>query len=151
MWEGKRNISGFCFMFPLFQTEQCSINKSSCCRLFKQYLLLLLINQTASALFRFIAAAGRNMIVANTFGSFSLLMLFALGGFVLSRGTSWRDYFKKLAPSCSQVLIMNLVIAAENVKKWWIWGYWSSPLMYAQNAIVVNEFLGNSWNKVVST
>jgi hypothetical protein len=38
----------------------------------------------------------------------------------------------------------------ENVKKWWIWGYWISPLMYAQNAISVNEFLGSSWNKVLS-
>jgi hypothetical protein len=37
----------------------------------------------------------------------------------------------------------------ENVKKWWIWGYWISPLMYAQNAISVNEFLGSSWNKVL--
>ncbi|PRQ16706.1 putative ABC-2 type transporter [Rosa chinensis] len=48
-------------------------------------------------------------------------MLFALGGFVLSR---------------------------ENIKKWWIWGYWISPLMYGQNAIVVNEFLGKSWSHV---
>ncbi|RVW28976.1 Pleiotropic drug resistance protein 1 [Vitis vinifera] len=44
-------------------------------RLFRQYLLLLLVNQMASGLFRFIAAAGRNMIVANTFGAFALLML----------------------------------------------------------------------------
>ena len=49
-------------------------------------MVLVLINQMASALFRFIAAAGRNMIVANTFGSFMLLAIFALGGFVLSRG-----------------------------------------------------------------
>ena len=48
--------------------------------------MLVLINQMASALFRFIAAVGRNMIVANTFGSFVLLAIFALGGFVLSRG-----------------------------------------------------------------
>uniref|UniRef100_A0A2K2B8V3 ABC transporter domain-containing protein n=2 Tax=Populus trichocarpa TaxID=3694 RepID=A0A2K2B8V3_POPTR len=88
-------------------------------RLLRQYFLLLLINQMASALFRFIAAAGRNMIVANTFGSFALLTLFALGGFILSR---------------------------EQIKKWWIWGYWLSPLMYGQNAIVVNEFLGHSWS-----
>ena len=27
------------------------------------------------------------MVVANTFGSFALLVLFSLGGFVLSRGT----------------------------------------------------------------
>ena len=40
----------------------------------------------ASGLLRFIAAAGRNMIVSNTFGAFALLVLFALGGFVLSRG-----------------------------------------------------------------
>ncbi|KAF5951133.1 hypothetical protein HYC85_009077 [Camellia sinensis] len=27
-------------------------------------------------------------------------------------------------------------------------GYWASPLMYAQNAIAVNEFLGSSWRHV---
>ncbi|KAH9714822.1 ABC transporter G family member 40 [Citrus sinensis] len=91
-------------------------------RLFRQYLLLLFLNQMASALFRLIAATGRNIVVANTFGSFALLLLFVLGGFVLSR---------------------------EDIKKWWIWAYWCSPLMYAQNAIVVNEFLGNSWRKVL--
>ncbi|KAF5466684.1 hypothetical protein F2P56_016589 [Juglans regia] len=91
-------------------------------RLFRQYFLLVLVNQMASALFRFIAAMGRNMIVANTFGSFALLLLFALGGFILSR---------------------------DDVKKWWIWGYWMSPLMYGQNAILVNEFLGNNWKKVL--
>lgn len=91
-------------------------------RLFKQYLLLVLLNQAASALFRAIGAAGRNMIVANTFGLFALLLLFALGGFVLAR---------------------------VDVKKWWLWGYWSSPLMYAQNAILVNEFDGHSWSRIV--
>lgn len=36
----------------------------------------------------------------------------------------------------------------ENIKSWWIWGYWISPLMYAQNAMSVNEFLGHQWDKV---
>jgi hypothetical protein len=40
-------------------------------------------------------------------------------------------------------------LSADNIKKWWIWGYWSSPLMYAQNALAVNEFLGKSWQKVM--
>ncbi|TXG75396.1 hypothetical protein E1A91_1Z018500v1 [Gossypium mustelinum] len=71
-------------------------------RFFRQYLILVLTNQMASGLFRSIAAIGRNMIVANTFGSFALLVLFALGGFVLSR---------------------------EDIKGWWIWGYWISPMM----------------------
>ncbi|KAF3450816.1 hypothetical protein FNV43_RR06905 [Rhamnella rubrinervis] len=90
-------------------------------RLFKQYVVLLFVNQMASALFRLMAALGRNMIVANTIGSFALLVLFALGGFVLSK---------------------------DDIKKWWIWGFWSSPLMYGQNAILVNEFLGHSWSHV---
>ncbi|WCJ40426.1 ABC transporter G family member 40 [Euphorbia peplus] len=90
-------------------------------RFIKQYLVLLLVSQMASGLFRFIAATGRNIVVASTFGSFALLVLFALGGMVLSR---------------------------ENIKKWWLWGYWISPMMYGQNAIVVNEFLGKSWSHI---
>lgn len=55
-------------------------------RLFKQYLLLFLVNQMASGLFRLIAALGRNMIVSNTFGSFVMLVYMSLGGFIISRG-----------------------------------------------------------------
>ncbi|KAL1818654.1 hypothetical protein ACET3Z_013523 [Daucus carota] len=91
-------------------------------RLFKQYLLLVLLNQMGTALYRCIAAIGRTLVVANKCGSFALLILFALGGFVLSR---------------------------DNVHVWWIWGYWLSPMMYGMNAIAVNEFLGHQWNRVV--
>ncbi|KAH7845281.1 hypothetical protein Vadar_000300 [Vaccinium darrowii] len=90
-------------------------------RLFKMYLLLLCINQMASGLFRLLAALGRNMIVANTFGTFALLAVLVMGGFILSR---------------------------DDIKKWLIWGYWALPLMYGQNAIAVNEFLGDSWRQV---
>ncbi|KAI4376163.1 hypothetical protein MLD38_013953 [Melastoma candidum] len=90
-------------------------------RFFKQYLLLVSINQMAGGLFRFMGALGRNIIVANTFGSFALLTVFTLGGFIISR---------------------------VDVKKWWIWGYWFSPMMYGQNAIAVNEFLGHQWRHV---
>ncbi|KAL4336498.1 hypothetical protein AHAS_Ahas12G0016200 [Arachis hypogaea] len=90
------------------------------CRFLKQYLVLFLTSQMASSLFRAIAAIGRNLIVANTFGSVALLAFFVLGGFVLSR---------------------------KDINDGWIWGFWISPMMYAQNAIMVNEFLGDSWNK----
>nr|QVT92295.1 ABC transporter [Salvia miltiorrhiza] len=90
-------------------------------RFFRQMLLLICVNQMASALFRLMGALGRNIIVANTFGSCALLTVLVLGGFILSR---------------------------ENIKKWWIWGYWISPLMYGQNAIAVNEFLGKSWSHI---
>ncbi|XP_073124129.1 pleiotropic drug resistance protein 1-like [Henckelia pumila] len=90
-------------------------------RFFKHLLLLICINQMASGLFRFVGALGRNIIVANTFGSCALITVLVLGGFILSR---------------------------DDIKKWWIWGYWTSPLMYGQNAIAVNEFLGKSWSHV---
>ena len=48
------------------------------------------------------------------------------------------------------LLLISLHTPTENIKKWWIWGYWMSPMMYAQNAIVVNEFLGKSWRHVIS-
>ncbi|XP_062214779.1 ABC transporter G family member 37-like isoform X2 [Phragmites australis] len=91
-------------------------------RFFKQYLLLLVLNQMSSALFRFIAGIGRDMVVSHTFGPLSLLAFVTLGGFILAR---------------------------PDVKKWWIWGYWISPLSYAQNAISTNEFLGHSWSNIL--
>ncbi|KAG4931223.1 hypothetical protein JHK86_048184 [Glycine max] len=66
------------------------------------------------------AALGRNIVVANTAGTFALLAVTAFGGFVISR---------------------------KDVHKWLLWGYFSSPLMYGQAAIAVNEFLGHSWRK----
>ncbi|XP_019195429.1 PREDICTED: pleiotropic drug resistance protein 1-like isoform X4 [Ipomoea nil] len=91
-------------------------------RLLKMWVLLIIFRQLASVLFRSAAVVGRSMTNAFVVGSFIMLVLFALGGFILSR---------------------------DDVKKWWIWGYWISPLMYAQNAIAVNEFLGKSWNTVL--
>ncbi|ONK80798.1 uncharacterized protein A4U43_C01F21860 [Asparagus officinalis] len=93
-------------------------------RFFRQFFLFALISQMASGLFRVVASVGRTMIVANTYGAFVQLVLIVLGGFVISR---------------------------KNIKKWWIWGYWASPLMYAQNSIAVNEFLGKKWDRVVNT
>lgn len=55
-------------------------------RFVKQYFIILCINQMASGLFRFMAALGRNVIVAGTVGSFALLAVQVLGGFIISRG-----------------------------------------------------------------
>lgn len=85
-----------------------------------RYLVLLfLMHQMAIGLFRTIGAIGRTMVISNTFGSFALLILFVLGGFILSK---------------------------DKIPDWWIWGFWISPLSYAQNAIAVNEFLADRWH-----
>ncbi|CAO2175421.1 unnamed protein product [Urochloa humidicola] len=112
-------VSGYVFLTYYVIGFDANVNS-----FFKQYLLLLAVNQMAASLFRFIGGAARNMIVANVFASFMLLVVMVLGGFILVR---------------------------EKIKKWWIWGYWISPMMYAQNAISVNEMLGNSWNKILNS
>ncbi|CAN1121676.1 Pleiotropic drug resistance protein 1 [Linum perenne] len=90
-------------------------------RFFKQYFLLIISSQMSNALFRMISGLGRTAVLTNLLAGFTLLTLLALSGFVMSR---------------------------ENINKFWIWGYWASPFMYAQHAIVVNEFLGKSWSHI---
>ncbi|XP_038885457.1 ABC transporter G family member 42-like isoform X2 [Benincasa hispida] len=93
-------------------------------RFFKQFLLVFLIQQMASGLFRFIAGCCRTMIIANTGGSLTLLIVFMLGGFTLPKG---------------------------EIPKWWIWGYWISPMTYCYNAISVNEMFAPRWmNRLAS-
>ncbi|XP_068652846.1 ABC transporter G family member 39-like [Aristolochia californica] len=93
-------------------------------RFILQLFLMFNLHQMSLSLFRFIAALGRSQTVASTFGAFALLVIFVLGGFVVSR---------------------------EDIHSWWIWGYWVSPLMYGQNAIAVNEFLASRWREVSLT
>ncbi|XP_058115189.1 ABC transporter G family member 42-like isoform X2 [Magnolia sinica] len=93
-------------------------------RFFKQLLIVFLVQQMAAGLFRLIAGVCRTMIIANTGGALTLLIVFMLGGFILPRG---------------------------EIPKWWIWGYWISPLTYAFNALSVNEMLAPRWtNKLAS-
>ncbi|KAI5320501.1 PREDICTED: ABC transporter [Prunus dulcis] len=93
-------------------------------RFLGQFLIYFLLHQMSIALFRIMGSLGRNMIVANTFGSFAMLVVMALGGYIISR---------------------------DRIPKWWIWGFWFSPLMYTQNAASVNEFLGHSWDKRIGS
>ena len=55
-------------------------------RFFRQFLAFFGIHQMALALFRFIAAVGRTQVVANTLGTFTLLLVFVLGGFIVAKG-----------------------------------------------------------------
>ncbi|XP_022979248.1 ABC transporter G family member 35-like [Cucurbita maxima] len=92
-------------------------------RFFKQLLLIFLVQQMAAGVFRLIAGVCRSMIIANTGGSLILLLIFLLGGFIIPR---------------------------SEIPKWWIWGYWISPLTYGFNAITVNEMFAPRWmNKMV--
>ncbi|KAA8543738.1 hypothetical protein F0562_022085 [Nyssa sinensis] len=87
-------------------------------RFFRYMFLLFSVHQMALGLFRMIASIARDMIIANTFGSAGLLIIFLLGGFILPK---------------------------EMIKPWWVWAFWLSPLSYGQRAISVNEFTATRW------
>ncbi|XP_042014455.1 ABC transporter G family member 39-like [Salvia splendens] len=88
-------------------------------RFLRQFLTLFSIKQMALGLFRFIAALGRTQVVANTLGTFSLLVIFVLGGFI---------------------------VAKDDLEPWLKWAYYISPMSYGQNAVSINEFLATRWS-----
>ncbi|ONI01101.1 hypothetical protein PRUPE_6G121500 [Prunus persica] len=92
-------------------------------RFFKQFLAFFGIHQMAVSLFRFIAGLGRSEVVSGTIGSFSLLLVFILGGYI---------------------------VAKDDIEPWMIWGYYVSPMMYGQNAIAINEFLDDRWSTPIN-
>ena len=41
-------------------------------------------------------------------------------------------------------------VCVGDIGPWIIWGYYLSPMMYGQTAIVINEFLDKRWSTVSS-
>ncbi|GMI77982.1 Arabidopsis thaliana ATP-binding cassette G36, PLEIOTROPIC DRUG RESISTANCE 8 [Hibiscus trionum] len=93
-------------------------------RFFKNFLLVFLVQQMAAGLFRLIASICRSMMIANTGGTVTLLLVFMLGGFIVPK---------------------------NQIPDWWGWGYWISPLTYGFNGFTVNEIFASRWmNKPAS-
>lgn len=74
-------------------------------RFFKQLLLIFSIQQMASGVFRLIAGVCRTMIIANTGGALTLLLVFLLGGFILPK-------------SPYTVLIHYFMHTKKNTRQW---------------------------------
>ncbi|XP_010415237.1 PREDICTED: ABC transporter G family member 39-like isoform X1 [Camelina sativa] len=91
----------------------------SAARFFRQLLAYFCVNQMALSLFRFLGAIGRTEVISNSIGTFTLLIVFTLGGFI---------------------------IAKDDIQPWMTWAYYLSPVMYGQTAIVMNEFLDERWS-----
>ncbi|XP_052887191.1 ABC transporter G family member 31-like [Gossypium arboreum] len=90
-------------------------------RFFRFTFAQFVLHQMAVSLFRMLASLARDLVVANTFGSASLLLVFLLGGFVIPK---------------------------DQIKPWWVWASWLSPLQYAQRAVSINEFTATRWKKI---
>jgi len=58
--------------------------------------LPLMIHQMALGLLRFMASLARNMVIANTFGSAALMIIFLLGGFIIPKGRLHQELLHKM-------------------------------------------------------
>ncbi|KAK9170462.1 hypothetical protein Syun_002602 [Stephania yunnanensis] len=88
-------------------------------RMFRQFLALFGVHLMSLSLYRLVAAIGRTQVVASIIGTCTLLLVFMLGGFVISK---------------------------DDIQPWIAWSYYLSPMMYGQNAIAINEFLDKRWS-----
>ncbi|CAI0410723.1 unnamed protein product [Linum tenue] len=44
------------------------------------------------------------------------------------------------------MFMLLVIFVFDDIQPWLIWGYYISPMMYAQNAIMINEFLDERWS-----
>ncbi|KAI7989426.1 Pleiotropic drug resistance protein 2 [Camellia lanceoleosa] len=98
-----------------FDKAKCHPAALTTKKLFKMYLLMLFVNQMASAMFRLIRALGRNMIVANVFGSFALLAVLVLCGYILSRAQGIPDDRLELSKGVSVTFRPGILTALMGV------------------------------------
>lgn len=120
-------------------------------------------------LYRLVAAVGRTEVISNTLGTFILLIMMSLGGFVMAKGKlitffSLLSYFlldyeqKNCTFNRNSILVRNNgsvqsffhFVPADDIEPFLRWGYYISPMMYGQTSLLVNEFLGGRWDAVRS-
>ncbi|XP_010270957.1 PREDICTED: pleiotropic drug resistance protein 3-like [Nelumbo nucifera] len=90
-------------------------------RFLLQFLLLFALHQAATSMCCLIGSIFQNMVAASTFGSLILILMFLFGGFIVPR---------------------------PSLPSWLRWGFWLSPMTYAEIGLSINEFLAPRWQKV---
>ncbi|MQM01384.1 hypothetical protein Taro_034138, partial [Colocasia esculenta] len=93
-------------------------------RFFGQFLLLFTVHQMSISLFRFMASYFQTIVAATTSGTLTLFVMLLFGGFILPK---------------------------PSLPSWLRWGFWLSPMTYAEIGININEFLDSRWEKTLST
>ncbi|CDY63360.1 BnaC07g50020D [Brassica napus] len=92
-------------------------------RFFRQFLIFFALHLSCISMFRAIAATFRDFVLSTTIGTLSVVLLSLFGGFVLRK---------------------------PSMPAWLQWGFWLSPLSYAEIAITSNEFFSTRWSKTTS-
>uniref|UniRef100_A0A0D9XVZ9 ABC transporter domain-containing protein n=1 Tax=Leersia perrieri TaxID=77586 RepID=A0A0D9XVZ9_9ORYZ len=87
-------------------------------RFFRQLLILFLIHTRALSLFQCVASYCQTMVAGSVGGTMSFLVILLFGGFIIPR---------------------------PSMPTWLKWGFWISPLSYAEIGLTGNEFLAPRW------
>uniref|UniRef100_A0A0E0NFV8 ABC transporter domain-containing protein n=1 Tax=Oryza rufipogon TaxID=4529 RepID=A0A0E0NFV8_ORYRU len=93
-------------------------------RFFRQLLILFLVYTGSLSLFRCVASYCQTMMAGSVGGTMSFLVILLFGGFIIPR---------------------------PSMPNWLKWGFWISPLSYAEIGLTVNEFLAPRWLKTTTS
>ncbi|XP_023634096.1 ABC transporter G family member 43 isoform X3 [Capsella rubella] len=92
-------------------------------RFIRQFLIFFALHLTCISMFRAIAAIFRDFVVSTTIGTISVMLLSVFGGFIVRKST---------------------------MPAWLEWGFWLSPLSYAEIGLTANEFFAPRWRKTTT-
>ncbi|KAK1380412.1 ABC-2 and Plant PDR ABC-type transporter family protein [Heracleum sosnowskyi] len=92
-------------------------------RFFCQFLLFFALHQASSSLFRMIASIFQSEAISTFCTSSSILIMMFFGGFIIPK---------------------------HSIPVWLRWGFWLSPVSYAEIGLSLNEFHAPRWGKVTS-
>ncbi|CAI9101371.1 OLC1v1038677C1 [Oldenlandia corymbosa var. corymbosa] len=93
-------------------------------RFFRQLLLFFALHMTSLSMFRFIASVCRTVVTSTAVSSFAIFFTTLFGGFLIAR---------------------------PSMPAWLKWGFWLSPMTYAEIGLALNEFLSPRWQKPLPT
>ncbi|KAM0834135.1 hypothetical protein ACQ4PT_063809 [Festuca glaucescens] len=93
-------------------------------RFFRQLLILFLIHTTALSMFRCVASYCQTMVAGSVGGTLAFLVILLFGGFIIPR---------------------------PFLPNWLKWGFWISPLSYAEIGLTGNEFLAPRWLEITAS
>nr|KYP71089.1 ABC transporter G family member 34 [Cajanus cajan] len=89
-------------------------------RFFRQFFVFFVIHHMSVSLYRLLGAVGRTNVIAGVVNGLLFQLIVVLGGFIIDK---------------------------NDIKPWLKGVSYISPMMYGQNALVVNEFLDERWSK----
>ncbi|VVB05432.1 unnamed protein product [Arabis nemorensis] len=90
----------------------------------RRFMIFFALHLSCLSMFRAIASIFRDFVVATTIRTISIMLLSLFGGFIVR---------KPSMPACLE------------------WGFWFSPLSYAEIGLTANEFFAPRWRKVTNS